>query len=132
MSLPCSDIQHALTCTTKAGSPYMASDHTTQTAVGMEACRRDCHQIEDFGNTNTNTETADIVAAQAIDTFGSMMTVYVIIIAIIAIAMYVVIFMAASKTSNEGLKIFLIVSMFLPFFAPISFIMAIMILANVM
>ena len=114
-------------CKKSNGTHYTTSDGTPSVAVGWDASDP---SVENFGNTNT--ETADLVAAQAIDTFGSMMTVYVIIFAIIAIAMYVIIFMAASKTSNEGLKIFLIVSMFLPFFAPISFIMAIMILVNVM
>jgi len=118
-------------CTKKRGTKYQA-DGKLRVAVGWDACKLQCSGQEDFGDTNTETATADLVTAQAIDTFGSMMTVYVIIFAIIAIAMYVIIFMAASKTSNEGLKIFLIVSMFLPFFAPISFIMAIMILANVM
>lgn len=49
---------------------------------------------------------------------------------IIGIIIYGVIVFAAMKTKNQNLKIFLIVSMFLPFLAPIGLIIALLIITN--
>lgn len=55
----------------------------------------------------------------------------IIIFIILAIITYVIVIWGAIKTKNEGLKIFLIVSLFLPFLAPISFILALLIIVGV-
>ena len=55
----------------------------------------------------------------------------IIIFIILVIITYVIVIWAAIKTKSEGLKIFLIVSLFLPFLAPISFILALLIIVGV-
>lgn len=49
---------------------------------------------------------------------------------IIGIIIYATIIFAAVKTKNSNLKIFLIVSIFIPFLAPIGLILALLILTN--
>ena len=53
-----------------------------------------------------------------------------IIIVIITLIVYSIIIYAAVKTKNNDLKIFLIISMFVPFLAPIGLIFALLIIAN--
>lgn len=55
----------------------------------------------------------------------------IIIVIILVLISYGIIIWAAIKTKSEGLKIFLIVSLFLPFFAPITFIVALLIITGV-
>lgn len=74
---------------------------------------------------------SDAVAAQTIDTFGNLMNTTLIIFIIIVILTYGLLIMAATRTKSEGLKIFLITSMFIPFLTPVAVIIAIMILTNV-
>ena len=95
--------------------------------------------VENFGDasqtassqTGSSQGVSDAVAAQSIDTFGNLMNTTLIIFIIIVIITYGLLIMAATKTKSEGLKIFLIVSMFMPFLTPIAIIIAIMILTNV-
>lgn len=49
---------------------------------------------------------------------------------IIGLIIYAVIIYAAVQTKNQNLKIFLIVSMFVPFLAPISLVLALLIITN--
>lgn len=49
---------------------------------------------------------------------------------IIGLIIYAVIIFAAVRTKNRDLKIFLIVSMFIPFLAPIGLILALLIITN--
>jgi len=49
---------------------------------------------------------------------------------IIGLIIYAIIIFAAIKTKNRDLKIFLIVSMFIPFLAPIGLILALLIITN--
>lgn len=94
--------------------------------------------VENFGDasqtassqTASSKAVSDAVAAQTIDTFGNLMNTTLIIFIIIVIIIYGLLIMAATKTKSEGLKIFLIVSMFMPFLTPIAIIIAIMILTN--
>lgn len=44
---------------------------------------------------------------------------------------YGIIIFAAMKTKNQNLKIFLIISMFLPFLTPVTLILALLIITNV-
>jgi hypothetical protein len=53
-----------------------------------------------------------------------------LLVIIIGIIIYAVIIFAAVKTKNQNLKIFLIVSMFLPFLAPAGLIIALLIITN--
>ena len=53
-----------------------------------------------------------------------------LLVIIIVIIIYAVIIFAAIKTKNLNLKIFLIVSMFLPFLAPIGLMIALLIIIN--
>ena len=53
-----------------------------------------------------------------------------LLVVIVGIIIYTVIVFAAMKTKNQNLKIFLIVSMFLPFLAPIGLILALLIITN--
>lgn len=55
----------------------------------------------------------------------------IIFVIILVLISYGIIIWAAIKTKSEGLKIFLIVSLFLPFFTPISFILALLIIVGV-
>ena len=50
---------------------------------------------------------------------------------IITIVMYIIMIFAAVKTKNHNLKIFLILSILLPFLAPIGIIIALLIITNV-
>ncbi len=50
---------------------------------------------------------------------------------IITVIMYILMIFASIKTKNKNIKIFLIVSMFLPFLAPIGIIIALLIITNV-
>ena len=61
---------------------------------------------------------------------GTTLILAIIICIIIAIIIYSVIIFAAMKTKNQNLKIFLIVSIFLPFLAPIGLIIALLIITN--
>lgn len=55
----------------------------------------------------------------------------VLIFIIITIITYVIIIWAAVKAKNNNIKIFLIVSLFLPFLTPLSFILALLIIVGV-
>ena len=54
----------------------------------------------------------------------------IIFFVLLALVCYGIIIFATIKTKNQNLKIFLIVSMFLPFLAPVTFILALLIIAN--
>ena len=54
----------------------------------------------------------------------------IFVVAIIGIIIYAIIIFGALKTKNETLKIFLIVSMVLPFLAPAGLILALLIITN--
>lgn len=49
---------------------------------------------------------------------------------IVAIVIYYIIILAALQTTNENLKIFLIVSLFIPFLTPIALFLALLLLVN--
>ena len=53
-----------------------------------------------------------------------------ILVVIIGLIIYAIIIFAAVRTKNRDLKIFLIVSMFVPFLAPIGLIFALLIITN--
>lgn len=55
---------------------------------------------------------------------------YLPLFVIIGISLYALIVFAAMKTKNQNLKIFLIVSIFLPFLAPIGLILALLVITN--
>ena len=61
---------------------------------------------------------------------GSPLTEWFIIIIPIVLIMYGVIIWAATKTNNEGFKIFLIISLILPVFIPITIVLAILVLVG--
>ena len=56
---------------------------------------------------------------------------YLPLFVIIGIMLYALIVFAAMKTKNQNLKIFLIVSIFLPFLTPIGLIIALLVITNV-
>lgn len=53
-----------------------------------------------------------------------------IITVLLALVAYGIIIFAAMKTKNQNLKIFLIISMFLPFLTPVTLILALLIITN--
>lgn len=82
----------------------------------------------------TNETTLDCTLQENKNNPGCLITedflTVIIIFALIALVWYGIIIFAAIKTKNQTLKIFLIVSMFLPFLTPITFILALLIIAN--
>ena len=68
---------------------------------------------------------------QALGDVGNDIIHIIVIVIILVLISYGIIIWAAVKTKNEGLKIFLIVSLFMPFFAPITFVLALLILTGV-
>jgi len=63
-------------------------------------------------------------------TLGDEFLQILIITVLFALVAYGIIIFAAMKTKNQNLKIFLIVSMFLPFLTPITLILALLIITN--
>ena len=61
---------------------------------------------------------------------GEVLILFIISI-LIAVLAYGLIIFAAMNTNNQNLKIFLIASLFLPFLTPITFVLAILILTNI-
>ena len=81
-------------------------------------------------NLSENKNSPECTGEALVDAGNDIIHIIVIVIILVLIS-YGIIIWAAVKTKNEGLKIFLIVSLFLPFFAPITFVLALLILIGV-
>ena len=77
-----------------------------------------------------NQNNPECTGQDLVDAGNDVIRIIVIVIILVLIT-YGIIIWAAIKTKSEGLKIFLIVSLVLPFFAPITFILALLIITGV-
>ena len=86
---------------------------------------------EDLTDSNTVdctlAKNKDNIACTVVD---ELMGPFLISFIIVGIIIYGIIIFAAMKTKNQNFKIFLIVSMFLPFLTPITLILALLIITN--
>lgn len=81
----------------------------------------------DFSTSSDVTSSNTINTSDLADTVTSL-TRLMIFLVVLYVIFIVVTIMAFSKTSNQNLKVFLILGIFLPPIAPITFILALMII----
>lgn len=94
-------------------------------ALHITPVKEDMTGLDDTINCNL-AENKNNPVCNAADTFFDAFLIIVVIVVIL----YAIIIFAAVKTKNSNLKIFLIVSIFIPFLAPIGLILALLILIN--
>ena len=76
-----------------------------------------------------NQNNPECTGQDLVDAGNDVIHIMVIVIILVLFA-YGIIIWAAVKTKNAGLNLFLLLSLYLPFFAPISFILALLIIAG--